>query len=272
MNTATSPMPLRYAQLDPMNVNSLLLFVLMFLLAGSVQAQKMQSGEFLSKNGDYLKVINDSQLISNITSYEDVNTYQITNDSLITSRKLRMTDSRGSRDTISRDAFRILVYSPDTLSLKKFQDQGTAYESVDTITFIKIDRLLRPVNDFQLIVLKTFSGFDGTRTIQIDRKGNLLYIHVPLAARPDAKPPKPKKIVGMLTKEEFQTFLHKLSRAMIVPPALKECFVLDYSSEMAISVNSRIYNSNHCTENYLHNELTSYLVNLEDSKGIRKNN
>jgi len=242
----------------------------MFLLASSVQAQKMQGGEFLSKNGDYLKVINDFQLISNITSYEDVNTYQITNDSLITSKKLRMTDGRGSRDTISRDVFTILVNSRDTLSLRKYQDQGTAYESVNTITFIKVDRLLRPVDDFQLIVLKTFSGFDGTRTIQIDRKGNLLYIHVPLATRPDAKPPKPKKILGMLTKEEFQTFLHKLSRAMVVPPSLKECFVLDYSSEMTIVVNGRNYNSNHCTENHLHNELTSYLVNLEDSKGIKK--
>jgi hypothetical protein len=230
----------------------------------------MQSGEFLSKNGDYLKVINASQLISNITSYEDVNTYQITNDSIITSRKLRMTDGRGSLDTISRDAFRVLVYCPDTLSLRKYQDRGTAYESVDTITFVRIDRLLQPVNNFQLIVLKTFSGFDGTRTIQIDRKGNLLYIHVPLATRPDAKPPKPRKIVGMLTKEEFQTFLHKLSRAMIVPPSLKECFVLDYSSEMTVSVNGSNYNSNHCTENYLHNELTSYLVSLEDSKGIKK--
>ena len=59
---------------------------------------------------------------------------------------------------------------------------------------------------------------------------------------------------------------------MIVPPTLKECFVTDYSSEMTITVNGRNYNSNHCTENYLHNELTSYLVNLEDSKGIRKNN
>jgi hypothetical protein len=71
------------AQLDPMKVYPILLFALMLLLASSVQAQKMQSGEFLSKNGDYLKVINASQLISNITSYEDVNTYQITNDSII---------------------------------------------------------------------------------------------------------------------------------------------------------------------------------------------
>ncbi len=57
---------------------------------------------------------------------------------------------------------------------------------------------------------------------------------------------------------------------MIVPPSLKECFVLDYSSEMTVSVNGSNYNSNHCTENYLHNELTSYLVSLEDSKGIKK--
>jgi hypothetical protein len=236
----------------------------MFLFANSVKGQKLQIGEFLSKNGDYLKVVNDSQLISNITSYEDVNNYQVTHDSLITTKKLRMTDGRGSRDTISRQAFRILVNSSDTFSLRKYKEQGTAYEFVDTITFIKVSRMLQPVNNFQLIVLKTSSGFEGTRTIQIDGKGNLLYIYVPVSSRPDTKSPKPKKIVGTLTKEEFQTFLNKLSRAMIVPPTLKECFVLDYSSQMTISVNGRNYNSNHCTENYLHKELISYLGNLEE--------
>ncbi|RYE56467.1 MAG: hypothetical protein EOP48_07945 [Sphingobacteriales bacterium] len=255
-----------------MKFNSLLFIVLVCLVANAVQAQKLQNGEFLSKKGDYLKVINDSQLISNITPYENVNTYQITDDSLITTKKSRMTDGKGSRDTISRKAFKMLVNSSDAFSLRKYQDQGTPYESIDTITFIKIERLLRPVNNFQLIVLKTFSGFEGTRTIQIDGKGNLLYIHVPVVSRPDAKPRMPKKVVGVLTKKEFQTFLYKLSRAMIVPPTLKECFVLDYSSEMTITINGRNYNSNHCTDNYLHSELTSYLVNLKDSKTIQKSN
>src|SRR5262245_59711876 len=119
-----------------MKISSFIFLVIMFLLSTLVQAQKMKRGEFLSKNGDYLKVINDSQLISNTTPYEDLNTYQITKDSLSTKKKLRMTDGKGSRDTFSRKAFRVLENSSDTLSLKKYRDQGTVYESVDTITFI----------------------------------------------------------------------------------------------------------------------------------------
>jgi hypothetical protein len=254
-----------------MNFNSVLFFALMLLLlTDPVKAQTRQNGEFLSKKGDYLKFLNDSQLVSNITPYENVNTYQITEDSLITAKKVSMTDGRGSRDTVSRKAFKILASGSDSFSLKNYQDQGTAYESTDTITFIKITKLFQPVTNFQLIVLKIFSGFEGTRTIQIDRKGNLLYLQIPSPIRLDDQIRKPKKILGRLTKQEFQTFLNKLSRAMIVPPKLGECFVLDYSSGMTITVNGRNYNSNHCTENYLPYELTNYLVSLEDSKGIIK--
>src|SRR5215467_621288 len=139
MRCDVAPIP-GYLQLRSMKFKSNF-FLAIILCCTQTHAQTLHVGEFLSKKGDYLRVLNDSQLTSTITRYESVNVYKIVGDSLIALKKGWITDGKGTRDSIFRESFRILSNNRDTFSVQKYFYKGKPYESIDTITFVKLDRL-----------------------------------------------------------------------------------------------------------------------------------
>lgn len=258
------------------------LLIIFFFFTSKANGQESMSiknvigKKFVSKQLEYLEIINDTTLYSSINSYNDTALFFLRNDSFSIRQAYHWTDGSGSGYTIKYYNYKLVFLTNDTICLEnnyRFNTKPTNWE--DTLVFINIENLKESITDFRYLKLDCSSPWSGRQHIKIDNLGKVSFIADPILYSRDNpsadKNARPENINGQLSKNEFFKFKEILSMSLLSRlPSERDCPMDGTICTFEIVIGERKYKSSGCDLSWTHTSLLNYLYNIRENKEFRK--
>ncbi|HEX4375299.1 MAG TPA: hypothetical protein VHZ50_18480, partial [Puia sp.] len=168
--------------------------------------------------------------------------------------------------------YKIINFTSDSIILtrasKSLYDSG---EIEDTFSFVSINKLVKPIDNFKSLRLEMISPFGGNYIITVNYLGAIAYNYESRDILPDDKKEK-KKYFGKFSKTELVNFKKTLAESLYWSlPEKRECSGTDpVNSTILITEKNRVFKSTGCGFTYVHGRLISYLLDLDKNPGFIK--